>query len=82
MKDRSTARKEQYNDDFLAGQCVALEGFIAFCDGIVQNLSMARMAEVQQMTPEQEYDKLRALGFIKHSGQKTEGTELIPFEEY
>lgn len=82
MKDRSTERKEKFNDDFLAGQCTAIEGFIAFCDGIVQNLSVARMAEAQRMTPEQEYDKLRATGFIRHSGQVVRAEDMTPFEEY
>lgn len=82
MKDRSSARKAQYNDDFLAGQCTAIEGFIAFCDGIVQSTNMARMAEAQRMTPDQEYDKLRAMGFIKHAGQTTRAEDLVPFEEF
>jgi len=76
MKDRSEDRKKKYNDDFLAGQCTALEGFVAFCDGIVENLSIARMAEVQKMTPDQEYDRLRALGFVRHSGQVIQAEDL------
>lgn len=80
MKDRSEERKKRYNDDFLAGQCTALEGFIAFCDGIVQNLSMARVAEAQKMTPDQEYDRLRALGFVRHSGQVTRAEDLTPVD--
>jgi hypothetical protein len=82
MKDRSEDRKKRYNDDFLAGQCTALEGFIAFCDGLVQNLSMARVAEVQKMTPNEEYDRLRTLGFVRHSGQVVRAEELDPAEDY
>lgn len=81
MKDRSQERKDKYNDDFLAGQCSALEGFVAFCDGIVQNTNMARMAEAQKMTPEQEYERLRVLGLVRHSGQAAR-PEDIPFEEF
>lgn len=82
MKDRSEARKQQWNDDFLAGQSVALEGFVKFTDGIIQSTNMARMAETQQMTPNEEYDRLRATGFIRHSGQRVEGTDLPPFEDF
>jgi hypothetical protein len=82
MKDRSEARKQKYNDDFLAGQCTALEGFIAFADAIVEATNMTRMAEAQKMTPDQEYERLRALGFIKQSGQHVDAQDLIPFEEF
>lgn len=82
MKDRSEERKKRYNDDFLAGQCTALEGFIAFCDGLVQNLQMARVADVQKMTPNQEYEQLRALGFVRHSGQVVQAADLNVTEDF
>lgn len=82
MKDRSEARKSLYNDDFLAGQCTALEGFLAFCDGIIENVNLARMAAVQQLTPDQEYQSLRTLGLIRHSGQATRADELTPAEDF
>jgi hypothetical protein len=82
MKDRSEERKKTYNDDFLAGQCTALEGFVAFCDGVAQNTSMARMGEVQKMTPDQEYQRLRTIGLVRHSGQVVRPEDLIPFEEF
>lgn len=81
MKDRTKERKERYNDDFLAGQCVALESFVAFCMAASQNISMARVAEAQRLTPEQEYDRLRATGFIRHSGQVQRAEELTPLDE-
>lgn len=82
MKDRSDARKASYNDDFLAGQCTALEGFITFCDSVVNNVNLARVAETQKMTSDEEYQKLRALGFVRHSGQTQKAEDLVPFEEY
>lgn len=82
MKDRSEERKKQYNDDFIAGQSTALEGFVKFSDGVAENTNLARMAQVQQMTPNEEYDRLRILGMTRHSGQTVQPDDLIPFEEF
>jgi len=81
MKDRTENRKKMYNDDFLAGQCVALESFVAFCEAAEQNISMARVADTQRLTPNQEYDRLRATGFIRHSGQVQRAEDLTPLDE-
>ena len=82
MKDRSDARKAQYNDDFLAGQCLALEGFLAFAAGIIQSTNMARMAAAVQMTPNEEYERLRSLGLVRGAGQVVRPEDLTPFEEF
>lgn len=82
MKDRSEERKKRYNDDFLAGQCTALEGFLAFADATSQSINMARMGKVQQLTPNQEYERLRVQGLVRHSGQTAQADDLVAFEEY
>ncbi len=77
MKDPSKERKDKYSNDFLAGQAVALEGLVAFLDGLRAQTNMNRMAVAQQaMTPEQEYNRLRELGLVRHTGQATAASDV------
>jgi hypothetical protein len=69
MLDRSTTRKEEYPDDFLSGQATALIGLIKFLDMMKEQTSMSRIDESQSQIPVDQYEALRALGAIRHSGQ-------------
>jgi len=82
MLDRSTARKETYPDDFLAGQAAALIGFVAFLDGLKNNTNMERMNKSVQLTTEEMYADLRNRGAISHSGQHISAEDLEMSEDY
>lgn len=82
MLDRSQRRKEEFPDDFLAGEAVGIAGLLAFFDSLAEQINMARVAAVQQATPDEQYTLLRAQGLIKHSGQAVNAAELAAAEDY
>lgn len=82
MLDRTEERKQRYPDDLLAGQTVALKSLVAFLDSLVLQINMSRVVASQDHTPEQEYEKMRALGWIRHSGQAQDPEDLKAAEDF
>jgi len=82
MLDRTEERKQRYPDDLLAGQVVGLKGLIAFLDSLVLQINMSRVVAAQEHTPEQEYEKLRGWGFIRHSGQAVDPEDVKAAEDF
>jgi hypothetical protein len=82
MLDRSEDRKKLYPDDFLAGQAAGLIGLLRFLDGLRDHTNMARVDRAQQATPNEAYEKLRALGAIRHSGQAVNPEDLEIAEDF
>lgn len=69
LLDPDEDRKKRMPDDFLRGYASAILGLIKFLDGVRDNTNQARVEEALAATPDQAYDRLRALGVIRHSGQ-------------
>jgi hypothetical protein len=71
LKDPDKGREDRLPDDFLRGQIATLEGFLKFTDDLMQDFTES-MGRKPELTPEQEYDRLRAEGKIGPAGQYTE----------
>jgi hypothetical protein len=81
-RDRSAERRDKYSDDYLAAYAASIEGLLQWGDTLVKQTQAARVIDAQERTPEQEYDALRAMGFIKHAGQHITPEELAQAEDF
>lgn len=69
MLDRSQKRKDELNDDFLAGQITAIEGLLTLFDRLINETNFERIRESQEpRSDEQEYASALAAGQIRGSG--------------
>ncbi len=61
--DRSSERKSDMSDDFLAGGVVAIDGLLNLFKKIIEETQMQRIDDaMQRLTPAQVYDRDRAKG--------------------
>ena len=85
-KDRSAARRAQYNDDFLAGGATFAEGLLKFFALLVEETSMERIhAAMADVPPEDMYNEKRGAGQMKPVvglDQPALPMEEIPAEDY
>ena len=69
MLDRTQARKEQYPDDYLAGQIHTVDGLLELFARIVSETDFERIRASQEpQTDEHEYARALAEGKIKPGG--------------
>lgn len=66
MLDRSQKRKDEYNDDFLAGGITAIDGLLSYFQFLIQETNMERIhGAMENMAPEDHYEVLRQRGDVK-----------------
>lgn len=82
LEDPSQARKDGYPDDFLRGEIAAVTGLIKFFDNLILQTNSQRVFDAQAHTPEEQYDRLRATGFIRNNGQTTAPRPSSPTEDF
>jgi hypothetical protein len=68
MLDRTQQRKDLYNDDFLAGGIIVIDGLLTFFNQLLDETDMGRIADSQAITGEQQYELLRQEGIIGSGG--------------
>lgn len=86
MLDRSTARKEQYPDDYLAGGICTIDDLLVFFGRVLDETRMERVHEAQgTTTPAVEYHRLQQNGGLSPvlgANQQTEATEYSAEIDY
>ena len=73
MLDRSQGRKDNYPDDFLAGQIVAIDGLLTLFEKLLNETDFEKIRASQDtLTEPQEYQRALAEGRIKPAGVNTD----------
>lgn len=82
MLDRSQKRKDDYNDDFLAGQIMAIDGLLTLFERLINETNFERIRESQETrSDEEDYANALAAGQVRGSGVNV-AEELRPEDDY
>jgi hypothetical protein len=66
MLDRSQKRKDEFNDDFLAGGITAIDGLLSYFQHLIAETRMERIhASMENMTPDMLYAHKQERGQLK-----------------
>jgi hypothetical protein len=86
MLDRSTGRKDQYPDDFLAGSISTIDSLLNFFQHVLDETSLDRVhASMERITPEVEYHMRQQAGKIvpvMGANQDAAPRDYEPDEDY
>jgi len=83
LLDPSKGRQEGYPDDFIRGGIVTIDGLLALFERLIEETSIEMLARSQQeLTGEQQYERLREEGRIRPmTGVATPEEDFLAPEE-
>lgn len=86
LLDPSRQRQDVYNDDFLRGGIVTIDGLLTLFTQLIEETRMERINRTQiEFTPEQQYEEARKRGLLKPIvglNLPAEPAEINPAEDY